>query len=58
MLVLHAQGHNIFVDQAGLWWLGDFGSAVSIGQAVRETTPWFAPKRNMSGLPAKVSFDW
>lgn len=58
MLVLHAQGDNNFMNQAGLWWLGDFGSAVSFGQAVRKTTPWFAPKRSMSGLLANVSFDW
>jgi len=52
------QGDNIFVDQAGLWWLGDFGSAVRVGEAVRTTTPWFAPMKNMFSETAMVSFDW
>lgn len=53
-----AQGDNIFVDQAGKWWLSDFGSAVRVGEAVRTTTIWFTPIKNMFVETAKPSFDW
>ena len=41
----------------GLWWLGDMGSAVPVGQAVGSTTEWFS-KEKVTGKPAKPEYDW
>lgn len=52
------QGDNMFVDMSGLWWLGDFGSAVVEGTPIVTTTPWFAPSKNLEGEPAAFFYDW
>ena len=54
----NAQGDNILVDQSGAWWLGDFGSAVAVGQPIHSTTHWFAPSPRLIGQPAKFCYDW
>ena len=41
----------------GNWWLGDFGSAVSVGQPVVSTTAWFSSE-NLIGKPAHPQHDW
>ena len=52
------QGENVFVDASGLWWLGDFGSAVIEGRPIHSTTLWFAPAKQLIGKPAKFQYDW
>ena len=48
----------MFVDMLGLWWLGDFGSAVIEGTPIVTTTPWFTPSKNLAGQPARFYYDW
>ncbi len=52
------QGDNCFVDADGLWFLGDFGSAVPVGEHIRSTTLWFAPLKPIIGTPATPQHDW
>lgn len=49
---------NIFVDAAGIWWLGDFGSCVAPGSPIRTTTPAYNPRGHAEGLPAEHWYDW
>jgi serine/threonine protein kinase len=55
---------NIFVDHSGAWWLGDFGSCVRVGHAVRSTTfglhPAFANwhEPGSPDIPAAFEYDW
>lgn len=51
------QADNIFVDMEGVWWLGDFGSAISTGEQVFSTTTWFSSS-NLIGTPARAEHDW
>ena len=53
-----SQGSNVFLDAAGNWWLGDFGSAVREGEMIASTTPSFAPRRAILGRPARKGYDW
>ena len=57
--VIHmdVKGSNILIDQAGDWYLGDFGSTRAAGEAVFTTTPSFYPT-SLSGLPALPKYDW
>jgi hypothetical protein len=48
----------MLVDQEGLWWLGDFGSAVPKGQKIHSTTQVFAPEPCLIGKPAQPYYDW
>lgn len=48
---------NIFIDWKGLWFLGDFGSAVKIGQTVKSTTETFTTG-GWFDRAAKIEFDW
>lgn len=54
---MDVKGSNIFIDQGGNWFLGDFGSTRDIGEAVITTTPSFYPT-NICGLPAHPKYDW
>ena len=54
---MDVKGSNIFIDQAGDWYLGDFGSTRNIGENVLTTTPSFYPT-SLSGLPALPKYDW
>ena len=54
---MDVKADNIFIDANGLWFLGDFGSAVKIGQNVTSTTEWFTAG-NWIGKAAKIEFDW
>ena len=54
---MDVKGSNIFIDQAGDWYLGDFGSTCNIGHKVITTTPSFYPT-NLCGLPALPKYDW
>jgi hypothetical protein len=49
---------NVFVDAAGHWWLGDFGSCVAPGSPIRTTTPAFNPRGQAEGLPSAFWYDW
>ena len=49
---------NIFVDVAGLWWLGDFGSCVVEGSPIRTTTPAYNPRNHAEGLRSEFWYDW
>jgi hypothetical protein len=52
------QADNMFVDMSGLWWLGDFGSAVIREDPIISTSPWFAPSKHLNGEPARFYYDW
>jgi len=54
---MDVKGSNIFIDQGGDWYLGDFGSTCDSGEAVITTTPSFYPN-NLCGLPAHPKYDW
>ena len=53
---------NVFVDGAGVWWLGDFGSAVEVGTPITSTTRGLHP--DLVGwspaVPARAAWahDW
>jgi serine/threonine protein kinase len=61
---MHAQGYvhmdvkgdNVFVDNSGAWFLGDFGSACRIGEVIRTTTPTFY--HCSMGANAIPKYDW
>ena len=54
---MDVKGSNILIDQAGDWYLGDFGSACDINDPVITTTPSFYPA-DLCGLPAHPKYDW
>jgi hypothetical protein len=54
---MDVKGSNILIDQAGDWYLGDFGSARDINDVVITTTPSFYPT-DLCGLPALPKYDW
>jgi len=54
---MDVKGSNILIDQAGDWYLGDFGSARDVNEAVLTTTPSFYPV-SLCGLPAHPKYDW
>jgi serine/threonine protein kinase len=54
---MDVKGSNILIDQTGDWYLGDFGSARDINEAVFTTTPSFYPI-SLCGLPAHPKYDW
>ena len=51
------KGSNILLDQAGEWYLGDFGSTCRIGGSVISTTRSFYPD-DLIGKPAMSKYDW
>eukprot|EP00198_Chlamydomonas_reinhardtii_P009986 XP_001699323.1 predicted protein [Chlamydomonas reinhardtii] len=56
---MDVKADNIFVDAAGRWWLGDFGSAVPKGSAITSTTRWFAPPAAAKAAATAVpEYDW
>ncbi|KAG2436525.1 hypothetical protein HYH02_011463 [Chlamydomonas schloesseri] len=55
---MDVKADNIFIDAAGRWWLGDFGSAVRTGSAIMSTTRWFAPPAATIKAAAVPQFDW
>ena len=54
---MDVKGSNILIDQAGDWYLGDFGSARDVNEAISTTTPSFYPV-SLCGLPAHPKYDW
>jgi len=54
---LDVKGANVFVDQPGNWYLGDFGSCRKVGEVVVSTTKAFYPT-SIIGKPACCGFDW
>lgn len=57
MVHMDVKGDNIFVNSDGLWFLGDFGSCVKIGQPITSTTPSCYYKK-LIGLPAEPKYDY
>ena len=61
---MHAQGYvhmdvkgdNVFVDNSGAWFLGDFGSACRMSEVIRTTTPTFY--HCSMGTNAIPKYDW
>jgi hypothetical protein len=47
----------VFVDTAGNWYLGDFGSTVRVNAPIHSYTRWFLPC-NMMQQPAQFKHDW
>ena len=54
---MDVKGSNIFIDQAGDWYLGDFGSTCVKGGTVTTTTPSFYPTK-LGGMSAYSKYDW
>jgi len=54
---MDVKGSNILIDQAGEWYLGDFGSTRDIGELVITTTPSFYPI-DLCNKPAQPKYDW
>jgi len=54
---MDVKGSNIFIDQAGDWYLGDFGSTCVKGETVTTTTPSFYPT-NLGSTRAYPKYDW
>jgi serine/threonine protein kinase len=54
---MDVKGSNIFIDQAGDWFLGDFGSTCVKGETVITSTPSFYPT-NLGGVSAYPKYDW
>ncbi|KAG5180578.1 hypothetical protein JKP88DRAFT_166388 [Tribonema minus] len=48
---------NVFVDTAGNWYLGDFGSTVRVNDPIHSYTRWFFPN-NMAQQAAQFKHDW
>jgi serine/threonine protein kinase len=48
---------NIFIDSAGNWYLGDFGSCTLEGSTILSTTEVYYPRR-IIGTPSKFAYDW
>lgn len=62
---MDVKGANIFVDQNGAWYLGDFGSCVPVDTPIISYTRMFYWKRfNLGDIPsescekAKFQYDW
>ena len=53
---MDVKGDNVFVDNSGAWFLGDFGSACKIGEPIRTSTPTFY-HCDMGGR-ALAKYDW
>jgi len=47
---------NIFIDQKGNWFLGDFGSCKPAGAIISSSTPMYYPLK-LRGLSADKSYD-
>ncbi len=47
---------NIFINQEGAWYLGDFGSSKKVGDAITSCTEMMYP-RALRGKPAKKEYD-
>ena len=54
---MDVKGSNILIDQAGDWYLGDFGSARDVNEAIFTTTPSYYPV-SLCGLAAHPKYDW
>lgn len=53
----HSVIDNVMIDSSGTWFLGDFGSAVAIGQPIWTHTDVFMPKRVRAGTTAQPFMD-
>lgn len=49
---------TIFLDEAGRWYLGDFGSMVNEDSRIRSTTQLLCPERISPETVATWRFDW
>ena len=54
---MDVKADNILINANGLWFLGDFGSAVKIGENVTSTMEWFTTG-NWIGKAARIECDW
>lgn len=54
---MDVKADNIFVDNTGCWFLGDFGSACKFGTLVHSTTSIFYPE-NVLRTIAVPKYDW
>jgi len=53
---MDVKGDNVFFDNSGAWFLGDFGSACMIGGQIRTSTPTFY--HGALGGVAHPRYDW
>ena len=53
---MDVKGDNVFFDNSGAWFLGDFGSACMLGDKIRTSTPTFY-HAEMDGV-AHPKYDW
>jgi len=53
---MDVKGDNVFFDNSGAWFLGDFGSACMLGDKIRTSTPTFYHAA-MDGV-AHPKYDW
>lgn len=49
---------NIFIDQDGNYYLGDFGSVTKIGRTIGSTTTPFYPRNYNIGTVATIAHDF